>query len=127
MAQSADDFLKTVLRSGLLQSTDLEATLASVSADTLSDADALAEHFVQSGRLTSFQAGKLRAGNYGWGHAKQDLFEALNRELAPMREKYEALRPNEKELDRLLEEGAEEARKIARATVRRVRTAIGID
>jgi eukaryotic-like serine/threonine-protein kinase len=62
MAQSADDFLKTVLRSGLLQKPDLEAALGAVSADKLTDADALAEHFVQSGRLTSFQAAKLRAG-----------------------------------------------------------------
>ena len=33
-------------------------------------------------------AAKLRAGNYGWGHAKQELFEELNAQLSPMRERY---------------------------------------
>lgn len=71
-------------------------------------------------------AQKLAAGNYGWGHAKQDLFVALNRELTPLRERYEALRADEKGLDRTLEEGASRARVIARATMDRVRSAIGI-
>jgi tryptophanyl-tRNA synthetase len=70
---------------------------------------------------------KLAAGNYGWGHAKQDLFVALDRELKPLRERYAALRPDEAGLDRVLAEGAERARVIARATMGRVRAAIGID
>ena len=36
-------------------------------------------------------ARKLRAGGYGWGHAKQDLYEALEAELGPTRERFEAL------------------------------------
>lgn len=71
-------------------------------------------------------AGKLEAGGYGWGHAKQDLFEALDRVLAPMRERYDALRADEAHLDHILAEGAERARPIAQATMRRVRRAIGI-
>lgn len=69
---------------------------------------------------------KLAAGNYGWGHAKQDLFEALNRELGPLRERYTAIRADEAGLDRTLDEGAEKARVIARRTMQRVRSAIGI-
>ncbi|UJR86759.1 tryptophan--tRNA ligase [Sandaracinus amylolyticus] len=72
-------------------------------------------------------ASKLRAGGYGWGHAKQDLYEALERELGPFRERFEALRGDEAALDRTLEEGAERARTIARRTVARVRAAVGID
>lgn len=71
-------------------------------------------------------AAKLAAGNYGWGHAKQDLFVALDRELKPLRERYEALRRDEAELDRILADGAERARTVARATMARVRSAIGI-
>jgi tryptophanyl-tRNA synthetase len=70
--------------------------------------------------------GKLEAGNYGWGHAKQDLFVALDRELAPLRERYTALRADEAGLDRALSDGAERARVIARRTMDRVRGAIGI-
>ncbi len=71
-------------------------------------------------------ATKLRAGNYGWGHAKQDLLSAMEAELGPMRERYQALRANEQGLDEILNHGAERARKIARATLDRVRDAIGI-
>jgi tryptophanyl-tRNA synthetase len=71
-------------------------------------------------------ADKLRAGNYGWGHAKQDLLEALESELGPMRERYQALRKDEAGLDRTLGQGAERASRIARATMERVRDAIGI-
>jgi len=72
-------------------------------------------------------ASKLRAGGYGWGHAKQDLVQALDDTLSPMRERYHALRGNERELDAVLSRGADEARKIARATMERVRDAIGIE
>ena len=71
-------------------------------------------------------AEKLAAGNYGWGHAKQALFEALDVELAPKRELYDALRADPAKLDRVLEEGAERVRPIARATLQRVRAAVGI-
>jgi len=71
-------------------------------------------------------AEKLRAGGYGWGHAKQDLVDALESELGPMRERYQALRSDEAKLDQILEEGAARARTIARATMERVRDAIGI-
>jgi tryptophanyl-tRNA synthetase len=72
-------------------------------------------------------AEKLRAGGYGWGHAKQELFEAIDAELAPRRAVYEGFRSDEAKLDSLLDEGAEKARVIARATLRRVRTAVGMD
>ncbi|MFT3928046.1 MAG: tryptophan--tRNA ligase [Myxococcales bacterium] len=69
---------------------------------------------------------KLAAGNYGWGHAKQDLLAAMESELGPMRERYQALRADEAGLDKILEHGAERARKIAQATLSRVRDVIGI-
>ena len=71
-------------------------------------------------------AAKLSAGNYGWGHAKQDLLAAMESELGPMRERYQALRSDEKGLDKILAHGAERARKIAQATLSRVRDVIGI-
>jgi tryptophanyl-tRNA synthetase len=72
-------------------------------------------------------ADKLRAGGYGWGHAKQDLFEALDQHLTPMRERYNTLRADQAQLDAILEEGAQRARAIAQETLGRVRLAIGID
>jgi tryptophanyl-tRNA synthetase len=72
------------------------------------------------------QAQKLRAGGYGWGHAKQALFEAIDAEIAPKRALYAELRRDEAALDRVLDEGAEKARVIAQRTMGRVRERIGI-
>lgn len=71
-------------------------------------------------------ARKLRGGGYGWGHAKQALFEALDAQLAPLRERYLELRADEHMLDEVLVQGAERARAIAQRTMGRVRSAIGI-
>jgi tryptophanyl-tRNA synthetase len=75
---------------------------------------------------TAQLAAKLRAGNYGWGHAKQELFEVLDAQVAPMRERYVELRSDPAKIDAILDAGAEKARAIARRTMDRVRAAIGI-
>lgn len=75
---------------------------------------------------TDHLAAKLRAGNYGWGHAKQELFEVLDKQLTPMRERYVELRSNPERIDEILAAGAEKARVIAWRTMGRVRAAIGI-
>ncbi len=68
----------------------------------------------------------LRRDDYGWGHAKQALYEALEAELGPRREVYEALRADEAKIDAILDEGAARVRPIARATIERVRRAVGM-
>lgn len=69
---------------------------------------------------------KLRAGGYGWGHAKLDLLAAIEEEIGPKRELFRALRSDEAGLDKTLAAGAERARKVAQATMDRVRSAIGV-
>ena len=69
---------------------------------------------------------KLAAGNFGWGHAKEALYELLERSLAPARERFVALRSEPAELDRVLARGAERARQTAPATLARVRSRIGV-
>jgi tryptophanyl-tRNA synthetase len=71
-------------------------------------------------------AQKLRAGGYGWGHAKQALFEVLDARLAPMRTQYLALRADEAHLEKVLAQGAERARERAQRVMHRVRVATGI-
>ncbi len=71
-------------------------------------------------------ARRLAAGGFGWGEAKQVLFDALEAELAPKREHFDALRADEAALDRVLEAGAEKARAAAQTTITRVREAVGI-
>ena len=70
---------------------------------------------------------KLAAGGYGWGHAKEDLFQAIEAEIGPKREAYLSIRADEERLDSILHAGADQARQIAHATIQRVRSAVGID
>jgi len=72
-------------------------------------------------------AARYRGGGMGWGEAKEELFRVINRELSPMRQRYDELMADPKGLDDILAKGAERARVIAAATVKRFRKAAGID
>jgi len=72
-------------------------------------------------------AARYRAGGMGWGEAKEELFRVVNRELGPMRQRYDELMADPSGLDEILAKGAERARVIAAATVKRFRKAAGID
>jgi len=62
----------------------------------------------------------------GYGAFKQAVADAVVEYLAPVRERYEQLRADETELERILEAGAEKARAIASDTMRDVREAMGV-
>ena len=72
-------------------------------------------------------AARFRAGGMGWGEAKEELFRVANRELSPKRKIYDELMADPKRVDDILAKGAEKARPIAAATVKRFREAAGID
>ena len=62
----------------------------------------------------------------GYGAFKQAVADAVVEYLAPVRERYQALRSEEAELERILAEGAEKARAIAADTMLDVREAMGV-
>jgi len=62
----------------------------------------------------------------GYGDFKGAVAEAVVHFLAPVRERYEELRPDEAALEQALEAGAEKARALASPTLAEVRSAIGI-
>jgi len=62
----------------------------------------------------------------GYGDFKAAVAEAVVEFLAPVRERYEELRPDGSALEEALTSGAEKARAIASETVAQVREAIGI-
>ena len=68
---------------------------------------------------------RLEAGGIGWGEVKGLLLESLINELGERREKYEYLMNNPEEIDRILAEGAEKARIVARQKLDEIRTIIG--
>jgi len=66
------------------------------------------------------------ASGIGWGDAKQQLFERLDLELAPMRAVYEQLIQDPARIERTLKRGAEKARDIATPFTARLRHAVGL-
>jgi len=66
------------------------------------------------------------AAGIGWGDAKQKLFERVDAELAPMREKYEALIADPARIEALLHAGADKARERSRPLIDALRRAAGI-
>ena len=71
-------------------------------------------------------AEKYRAGGYGYGHAKSRLAEIVNELFAPAREKYAELENDGDTVRDILREGGRKARRVAQATMQRVREAAGI-
>jgi tryptophanyl-tRNA synthetase len=63
--------------------------------------------------------------DFGWGHAKQALFELLVERFKTEREKYNYYMSNREELDKALTLGAEKARKVANEVLNRVREKLG--
>jgi tryptophanyl-tRNA synthetase len=66
------------------------------------------------------------ADGIAWGDAKQTLFERIDREVAPMREQYEALMANPARIEELLQAGAAKARQAATPFMAELRRAVGL-
>lgn len=68
---------------------------------------------------------KYQSGNYGYGEAKQELFELICKKYAKERERFNYLMDNKDILDQELKKGAKKARIIAADVLQRVRKNIG--
>ncbi len=71
-------------------------------------------------------AAKYRAGNFGYGHAKQALFEAYMEFFAPMRKRREELLKDPGYIEDVLKKGAERANAVAAVTMDKVRRTVGL-
>lgn len=69
--------------------------------------------------------GNYEGGNYGYGHAKQALFELIKEKFKVERERYDYYMQNPSEIDVALAEGAEKARHVAEGVLNRVRKKLG--
>ena len=61
-----------------------------------------------------------------WGDAKQRLFERVDRELSPLRERYEELMAHPERVEAALALGGERARALAHPFLQRLREAVGL-
>ena len=68
---------------------------------------------------------KYKAGGYGYGHAKTELFEIILSKYKNQRDKYNHLMSNKKEIDAVLLDGASRAKATANEVLRRVKTKLG--
>jgi len=67
------------------------------------------------------------AEGIAWGEAKAQLFERIDRELAPLRERYQALAGDPAGIERVLRRGGERLRdELARPFLARLREAVGL-
>ncbi|MBQ0133346.1 MAG: tryptophan--tRNA ligase [Comamonas sp.] len=66
------------------------------------------------------------ADGIGWGDAKQMLFERIDAELTPMRERYEDLMAHPEKVEAALQIGAERARALSGPFLTRLRAAVGL-
>ena len=86
---------------------------------------ALYKLFASPEELEEMKA-NYRAGNYGYGHAKQALFEKIWAHFEPMRKRRAELEANMDFVDELLRKNGERAREEAAKTLDRVRAAVGL-
>jgi len=66
-----------------------------------------------------------KAGNYGYGHAKQALYELIVDKYATERQRFNELMDNKELIESELQKGAKKARTIAKEVLGRVRTQVG--
>jgi tryptophanyl-tRNA synthetase len=79
---------------------------------------------VDAAERAAFRA-DLKAG-LGWGEAKQRVTARLERELAPMRERYDALMAHPEQIEQTLLDGARKARALAGPLLAALREAVGL-
>lgn len=65
-------------------------------------------------------------GGLAYGEMKNELYELLETTFSDQRKQYDSLMENRKELDEVLEAGAEKARYIAKRVLGKVRKAVGV-
>ncbi|MDP6909456.1 MAG: tryptophan--tRNA ligase [Flavobacteriales bacterium] len=75
------------------------------------------------------QITKMRAnyegGNYGYGHAKQALFELIMEEFSEERKRFDDLMEDPASIEKLLQQGSEKAMPVAEEVLTRLKLAIG--
>ena len=66
------------------------------------------------------------AQGIAWGEAKNQLFERIDREIAPMRASYEDLMAHPERIEGILQAGARKARQLASPFMAQLREAVGL-
>ena len=84
----------------------------------------LYKYFATESEINIFQ--KSYDNGISWGEAKEILFDSINKELQPIRTKYEELSENKDHINDLLSDGAKKTRIIAKEKILQIREAVGL-
>ena len=85
---------------------------------------ALYKLLASEGQIATMRQNYL-GGNYGYGHAKQALYEVIVEKFATARERFNHYIENKNEIDAALAIGAEKAKAVANEVLARVREKVG--
>ena len=80
---------------------------------------------IATNEQTSILKEKYVAGHFGYGDAKQELFEVICDKFSNERERFNHLMENTDIIEKELQKGAEKAKVIAKGVLKRVRQNIG--
>ena len=86
---------------------------------------ALYRHFASESDVTRME-NDFQAGGIGYGEFKNRLFESIWTHFAPMRERRTEMIANKDYVGKILAHGREKAQQVAGETLRKVRTAVGL-
>jgi len=75
---------------------------------------------------TANLAERYRAGRFGYGHAKKELWAKIEATMAPMRARRAELEAQPDIVEKILQAGAEKARAVILPVIARARTAMGL-
>ena len=129
MSKSHGNTIPVFLPSRKLRKKLMAITTDSKGLDDPKDPDscnvmALYRLFADADQVAEMEA-RYRAGGFGYGHAKQALFEVMEAHLGPYRDRFLDLRADEDHLEDILQAGAARAREVGLPVLERVRQTAG--
>jgi tryptophanyl-tRNA synthetase len=131
MSKSANNFINIFLDDKALRKQVMSIETDSTPLEEPKNPDTCNAFAIYSLMANEDQIAAMRAnylgGNYGYGHAKQALFELITEKFKTEREKYNYYINNLDEVDTLLKKGASKAAVIANEVLERVRVKLGFN
>jgi len=131
MSKSANNIINIFLEDKALRKQVMSIETDSTPLEAPKNPDTCNAFAIYSLLANEEQLAQMRAnylgGNYGYGHAKQALFELITEKFKIEREKYNYYINNLTEVDALLKVGAEKAGIVASGVLARVREKLGFE
>ena len=129
MSKSRDNFIDIFLPDKKLRKKIMSIETDSKGLDDVKDPDTCNAFALYKLIASEEQVAQMRknyeGGGYGYGHAKQELFEVLCERFKEERERYAYLMEHPEEVEAALKIGAERARKVASEVLKKTRVKVG--